>query len=282
MEKFLLLFRNSVVEETAFQEMSPEAMQAEIAKWNTWIGGIAAQGKLISTEGLYPTGKMMANAGTLVTDGPYTESKELVGGFMLLHAADYAEARRAQALGRTREIGRVGEIKGLGAEDGLDRLADIEGFLERAVVGHAGGPAHIGESAGDIAKREGRRDGEPICVKVFGQSRLRAAGEFRRDTGGIGTQHAAANARISDGGDREREARVPGERAGPAPSLQRDVGEDIGSHRRGDPDRMRHDEALRDVALGERALGCEVVRILHRRHKGVLAKDAARGIVDEL
>ena len=92
MEKFLLLFRNSVVEETAFQEMSPEAMQAEIAKWNTWIGGIAAQGKLISTEGLHMTGKMMANAGTLVTDGPYTESKELVGGFMLLHATDYAEA----------------------------------------------------------------------------------------------------------------------------------------------------------------------------------------------
>ena len=92
MEKFLLLFRNSVVEKSAFQEMSPEAMQAEIAKWNTWIGGIAAQGKMISTEGLYPTGKMMANAGTLVTDGPYTESKELVGGFMLLQATDYAEA----------------------------------------------------------------------------------------------------------------------------------------------------------------------------------------------
>jgi hypothetical protein len=92
MEKFLLLFRNSVAGETAFQELSPEDMQAEIAKWNTWIGGIAAQGKLISTEALHITGKMVANAGTVITDGPYTESKELIGGFMLLHAADYAEA----------------------------------------------------------------------------------------------------------------------------------------------------------------------------------------------
>ncbi len=92
MDKFLLLFRNSIAEETSFQELSPEDMQAEIAQWNTWIGGIAAQGKLISTEGLHMTGRMMANAGTVVTDGPYTESKELVGGFMLLQAADYAEA----------------------------------------------------------------------------------------------------------------------------------------------------------------------------------------------
>jgi hypothetical protein len=92
MEKFLLLFRNSLAQETTFQEMSPEAMQAEVAKWNTWIGGIAAQGKLISTEALHITGKMMANAGTVVTDGPYTESKEIIGGFMLLHVTDYAEA----------------------------------------------------------------------------------------------------------------------------------------------------------------------------------------------
>ena len=92
MEKFLLLFRNGVVDEAAFQEMSPEAMQAEIAKWNTWIGGIAGQGKMISTEGLYPTGKVMSEAGNVVTDGPYAESKEIVGGFMILHATDFAEA----------------------------------------------------------------------------------------------------------------------------------------------------------------------------------------------
>ena len=111
MEKFLLLFRSSIAEETTFQEMPPEAMQAEIAKWNTWIGGIAAQGKLISTEGLYPTGRMVAQMGNLVTDGPFAETKEIVGGFMLLHAADYAEAAHFAKGCPSLEVGGSVEVR---------------------------------------------------------------------------------------------------------------------------------------------------------------------------
>jgi hypothetical protein len=92
MEKFLLLFRNTPQEEAAFQALSPEDMQAEIKRWTDWIGGIAAQGKLISTEGLHTTGRVLSNAGSIITDGPYAESKELVGGFMLCHADSYDEA----------------------------------------------------------------------------------------------------------------------------------------------------------------------------------------------
>jgi hypothetical protein len=47
MEKYLLLFRNSTVSEEAYQAMSPEEMQANLDLWNQWIGGIAAQGKLV-------------------------------------------------------------------------------------------------------------------------------------------------------------------------------------------------------------------------------------------
>jgi hypothetical protein len=92
MEKFLLLFRWSAASEGEFQALSPEAMQAEIARWGQWIGGIAAQGKLISTEALCPTGRSMAQKGSVVTDGPYTESKELINGFMLVSVANYEEA----------------------------------------------------------------------------------------------------------------------------------------------------------------------------------------------
>jgi hypothetical protein len=92
MEKFLLLFRSSVASETEFNTLSPEDLQAEVARWGQWIGGIAAQGKLVSTEALFPSGRMMAQLGKVVTDGPYTESKELIGGFMLLNAENYAEA----------------------------------------------------------------------------------------------------------------------------------------------------------------------------------------------
>ena len=53
-------------------------------------------GWLISTEGCLPSVKgarvRRANGKTVVTDGPFTESKELIAGFAILEAASKAEA----------------------------------------------------------------------------------------------------------------------------------------------------------------------------------------------
>lgn len=92
MEKFMLIFRNEMQVESMYENFSPEDMQAELQKWNTWIGGIAAQGKLIATDALYPTGKSVKGLGHVVTDGPYTEAKEIVSGYMLLKADSIEEA----------------------------------------------------------------------------------------------------------------------------------------------------------------------------------------------
>ncbi|WP_337040477.1 YciI family protein [Emticicia sp. 17c] len=92
MEKFMLIFRNTLDVESTLENLSPEDMQAELQKWNTWIGGIAAQGKLIATDALYPTGKQVKGASHLVTDGPYTEAKEIISGYMLLKADSIEEA----------------------------------------------------------------------------------------------------------------------------------------------------------------------------------------------
>ncbi|WP_210521542.1 YciI family protein [Hymenobacter terricola] len=94
MDKFMLLYHNAAVTEEAYWDLSPEAMQAELAKWNTWIGGLAAQGRLVSAEALQPRGKVLRRRGELGTDGPFTEGKEVVGGFLLLQAADLDEAIR--------------------------------------------------------------------------------------------------------------------------------------------------------------------------------------------
>ncbi len=88
----MLIFHNSANAEMAFQDQSPEELQAEIEKWNVWIGGLAAQGKMLGTEGLLPTGKVLAGVNKTMTDGPYTEGKEMVGGFMLVQAESYDEA----------------------------------------------------------------------------------------------------------------------------------------------------------------------------------------------
>jgi hypothetical protein len=92
MEKYMLIFRNSKTSEDEFQNLSPEAMQAELDKWGQWIGGIAAQGKMVATDALNQSGKIVKGSKHVVTDGPFIESKELVSGFLILTADSVDEA----------------------------------------------------------------------------------------------------------------------------------------------------------------------------------------------
>ncbi len=88
----MLIFRNSLPSEEHFQNLSPEDMQAELDKWGQWIGGIAAQGKMISTDALDKTGKIIKGSKNVITDGPFIESKELVSGYLILTADGIEEA----------------------------------------------------------------------------------------------------------------------------------------------------------------------------------------------
>lgn len=90
MNKFMLIFHGDAAA-TSIQP-SPEEMQAEMQKWNTWIAGIAAQGKFISTDGLMPFGKIVRGPQAVVTDGPFTEGKEIIGGYAVVSASTLDEA----------------------------------------------------------------------------------------------------------------------------------------------------------------------------------------------
>jgi len=86
MEKFMLIFHGGQMD-----TLSPEEMQASMAKWMTWIDKLAKAGKYITGEPLLPGGKLIKENKT-VTDGPYTEGKEVVGGFFLVNAENMEEA----------------------------------------------------------------------------------------------------------------------------------------------------------------------------------------------
>ena len=88
----MLIFHGAVQTEEQLANQSPEAWQAELQKWNHWIGGIAAQGKLVGGEALMPGGRTLTGTGQLLTDGPYTEGKEIVSGYLVLQALDLDEA----------------------------------------------------------------------------------------------------------------------------------------------------------------------------------------------
>ncbi len=89
MKEFMMLFRTE--EQVAQHQPTPEEIQAEIKLWQDWIGGIAAQGKFVTTQQLTQGGKVLQPDG-VVTDGPYVEVKEILGGFLIVKAADYEEA----------------------------------------------------------------------------------------------------------------------------------------------------------------------------------------------
>lgn len=73
-------------------ELSPEAMQAVLAQWQAWIGALAEQGKFVSTNRLMDHGKIVSGSKKAITDGPFTEGKEIIGGYLILKAASIDEA----------------------------------------------------------------------------------------------------------------------------------------------------------------------------------------------
>ena len=82
MEKFMFIF-----EGIQPGNLSPEHMQEHMGKWMAWIGKLKAADRYVAGEPLLPGGKLVSGLnGKSVTDGPYTEGKEVVGGFFILNS----------------------------------------------------------------------------------------------------------------------------------------------------------------------------------------------------
>ena len=74
------------------EHASPEQMQQVMQMWMDWIqGGIEVGWMLDGGDGLKPGGAVV-NPDLSVIDGPLAESKELVGGYMIVEASDLAAA----------------------------------------------------------------------------------------------------------------------------------------------------------------------------------------------
>jgi hypothetical protein len=94
MPDFILLLHSPAGPRPA---LSPEQLSAVTQDYMGWRNRMHAEGHLKGGEKLtFDAGRVMrANGGRVtVTDGPYAESKELLGGFFLITARDYDEACR--------------------------------------------------------------------------------------------------------------------------------------------------------------------------------------------
>ncbi len=89
MTKFLYLFRGG---DRMMAEMSPEEKQAHMEEWRVWMNGLAEKGQLIDGLPLNGAGKQVTNHGDVVTDGPFAEGAEIVGGYLMVNAESLDEA----------------------------------------------------------------------------------------------------------------------------------------------------------------------------------------------
>jgi hypothetical protein len=92
MAKYLLILSDQPISYTG---LSPEEMQTLLSKYRAWSRKLAEAGRLHGGQKLKDEGgKVMTQKGgqVSVVDGPFSETKEIIGGFYLIEARDYAEA----------------------------------------------------------------------------------------------------------------------------------------------------------------------------------------------
>ncbi len=72
---------------------SPAEMQSQIQKWSAWFRELSESGHLKDRG--YPlerSGRVVKGKARDVTDGPFAEAKDFVGGYSIVEARDIAEA----------------------------------------------------------------------------------------------------------------------------------------------------------------------------------------------
>jgi hypothetical protein len=87
MEKFIYLFRGGLDQ----SGKSSQELQDQTQKWTDWMQSLIKKGIMLAGDPLHVEGKVV-NAKKVVTDGPFIEAKEAVGGYIIVNARDINEA----------------------------------------------------------------------------------------------------------------------------------------------------------------------------------------------
>lgn len=87
--RYMLLFRS----DEWYEELSHDEIKKVISQNNAWIEGLISQGNAIPGHALQRNGATVSGKnGRTISDGPFAESKEVIGGFLLLDVETIAKA----------------------------------------------------------------------------------------------------------------------------------------------------------------------------------------------
>ncbi len=92
MAEYVLLLHE---DPTGFAELAPGEIEKVVSEYVGWRNGLAEEGRLVGGTKLKDEGGRWLsgeNGEVRVVDGPFSEAKEVIGGFFMIKAADYAEA----------------------------------------------------------------------------------------------------------------------------------------------------------------------------------------------
>jgi hypothetical protein len=95
-------------------DKSPQEIQAAIDAFYAWHARLVAQGRFKPGQRLAKAAKLVTRSGT--TDGPFTESKEIIGGYWFVLAPNLEEAARIAADNPCLACGLAFEIRPIEAE----------------------------------------------------------------------------------------------------------------------------------------------------------------------
>lgn len=91
--------------------LSSDAQQAHMGKWFAWVEKLQKENRYVSGEALLPGGKTIKGSKKVITDGPYAEGKEVVGGYFVVNAKDLNEATEMAKACPDYELGGVVEVR---------------------------------------------------------------------------------------------------------------------------------------------------------------------------
>ena len=83
-------------DEKALAGRTPEQVAAKNQEWSAYAGAMQAAGKLVSGDPLSSistaTTVRLQNGSAMITDGPFAETKEQLGGYFIVDAANLDDA----------------------------------------------------------------------------------------------------------------------------------------------------------------------------------------------
>lgn len=88
MKEYMLIFRHQDGQKVA----SPEQIQVWMKQTMDWIGSIAAKNKYVAGNGLHFEDARVVHQGNVVTNGPFGDIKETLGGYIVVKAESVDEA----------------------------------------------------------------------------------------------------------------------------------------------------------------------------------------------